>query len=453
MTKLEIRAAAAVGLLYIVRMLGLFMVLPVLPLVAPDIAGATPFLIGVAIGAYGVSQACLQIPLGMLSDRYGRKPIIFAGLAVFVLGSLIAGLSDSVGGIILGRFLQGCGAIASTLLALVSDVTRVEHRGKAMAIVGISIGASFGLALILGPYLATLGGIEAVFLFSAAAGLLGMLVLLTAVPTPLIRTHNPQSNLNIARVTSVLADPGLRRTSVGVFMLHYLLMSSFIVLPGAMRMIGIADEDHHWLYFWLLLGAFVLMTPLMWLSDRPRFTRMLMLVMIGGFVTSTIVLSGAVNYYVVLGAMLLFFMAFNLLEVILPALVSRMAQAGDRGTAMGVYSTAQFAGGAAGGIVGGLLISEWDMAHLMYANAVACGMWFLYAFGMSRPGNYRTVTCPIKESDTASASQVADALLSVQGVVDVALVMEEKLAYLKVDADHYDKNALAAIGASIPARR
>lgn len=446
MTHLEIRSAAAVGLLYVVRMLGLFMVLPVLPLVAEDLAGATPLLIGLALGIYGFSQACLQIPLGLLSDRIGRKKVIFGGLVVFLLGSLVAAMADSIHGIVLGRFLQGCGAIASTLLALVSDVTRVEHRAKAMAIVGISIAASFGLALILGPFIASFGGLSAVFLFCAVGAVLGMVVLIWLLPVPMVRSHNPDVTVDPARIIETLLDPGLLRTTLGVFVLHYLLMSSFIVLPLLMRSTGqIADEDHYLYYFWLLLASFVAMLPFIYLADRKGLSKSMLLVMIVVFLGASISFALVQGYYAILVTMVAFFMAFNLLESVLPALVSKLAPAGRRGTAMGIFSTAQFAGGFFGGVAGGFLLGGWELADVMYANAVICLLWLIATMGMPAAENYRTVTCRLDDHESLSTSEVADALLSVHGVVDVALLEDERLAYLKVDRATWDEAGLSGL--------
>jgi len=446
MTGLEIRSAAAVGLLYVVRMLGLFMVLPVLPLVAEDLDGSTPLMIGLALGIYGFSQACLQIPLGLLSDRIGRKKVIFGGLLVFLAGSLVAAAADSIYGIVVGRFLQGCGAIASTLLALVSDVTRVEHRAKAMAIVGISIATSFGLALILGPLVNNLGGLSAVFLFCAAGAILGIVVLVSFIPRPTVRSHNPEVTIDPARIVESLVDPGLARTTLSIFVLHYLLMSSFIVLPILMQSTGrIADEDHYLYYFWLLLAAFVAMLPFIYLADRKGLSKSMLLAMIAVFLGTSLSFSVVESYYPILITMVAFFMAFNLLESILPALVSKLAPAGRRGTAMGVFSTAQFAGGFFGGVAGGFLLGGWELADLMYANAAICIVWLVATIGMPVAGNYRTVTCRLGDHERLSTSEVADALLSVTGVVDVALLEDERLAYLKVDRATWDEAGLSRL--------
>ncbi len=448
MTAIEVRAAVAIGLLFVVRMLGLFMVLPVLPLVAPELPGATPLLVGLALGIYGLSQACLQIPLGLLSDRIGRKQVIIGGLLIFVIGSVVAALADSVAGIIAGRFLQGCGAIASTLLALASDVTRIEHRSKAMAVIGVSVAGSFGLALILGPLVAQLGGLSAIFWFCAASALIGMVVLWRAVPTPSVHSRNPEALLDRSKLGDVLRHPGLVRTTLGVFFLHYLLMSSFILLPPLLEQVGVARDQLYLYYFWLLLASFVAMLPFIYIADRRGLARPMLLVMIAVFCLASLSFALNVGYYPVLVTLVFFFMAFNLLEAVLPAMVSKLAPAGYRGTAMGVFSTAQFGGGFVGGLVGGMLLMQQETTHLMYVNAAICGFWFLATLGMPAPGNFRTVTCRWSLAAGVGISEVAEELLSVPGVVDVAVLEQEQLAYLKVDSTQWNDAGLDRLGFS-----
>jgi MFS family permease len=382
MNRQEIKATCSIALLYVVRMLGLFMVLPVLPLLADSIDGATPLLIGLALGAYGLSQAVLQIPMGIWSDRFGRKRVIAIGLSIFILGSVIAGLSDNIYGIIFGRFLQGCGAIASTLLALVGDVTRSNNRSKAMAIVGMSIGASFGIALVLGPWISVHFGLDGLFFTTAALGILGLLVL-TTFPSVEINTAESDRTLYLERLGDVLKDSGMMRATFGVFVLHYLLMSSFVVFP--LLMIGTGEikaESHHVYYFTLLLVTFVLMGPLMRLSDKDGYALRIALAMIGTFIAANLVLAFDGSFYSVMIGMVLFFMAFNLLEVVLPAIVSRIAPAGFRGTAMGVYSSAQFAGAFVGGALGGFIAGGWEITYVLWVNALVCLIWIGVTMGL-----------------------------------------------------------------------
>lgn len=447
MNRQEVRTAAAIGLLYLVRMLGLFMVLPVLPIAGRQLSYSTPALIGLALGIYGLSQAILQIPMGLLSDKFGRKNVILAGLLLFIVGSLVAAQSESIYGVIAGRFLQGCGAIASSLLALMSDLTRVDHRAKAMAIIGISIGTSFGLALVVGPFISSIFGLRGVFVFAALAGGLGILVLLTLVPTPRVRTRNLDAVLQTSRIMSVLKDAGLIRTNVGIFMTHYLLMASFTVFPLIFEGTGIIFPDQHAIYYLVtLFVSFVLMSPFMWLSDNSRYSKPILSGAILTWIVSLIWLGSSVTYYSVLAAITLFFMSFNLLEVMLPARVSKIAAAGSRGTAMGVYSSSQFAGIFAGGVVGGMIFSGSDISTLMYVNAVLCSMWLIVSLGLPDLGDIASRTFSYDESVNLPAKELLERLLSIRGVIDVALIEEENIAYLKVDKNTFDDSELAMIG-------
>lgn len=461
MSRLEWQSLLSICLLYVIRMLGLFMVLPVLPLMDSSLPGATPLLIGLALGIYGFFQAVLQIPLGLLSDRIGRKPVIFMGLVIFVAGSIVAGASDSVYGVIAGRCLQGAGAIASTLMALVSDLTRVENRTTAMMMIGISIGGSFALSLVLGPYLGSLFDLSGIFYLTACLGVLGIVVLFGLIPSPQtgssrFRTGNLDSRLMVEKLGDIVKTPNLIRLDGGIFLVHYMLMSSFLAIPQLLRMTGeIQDSEHHLIYLIAISLSFLLMGPFMRLSDKKSYTKPVLLGAILLFVLSsaTFVLEGGL--YVVLVGLFLFFMAFNLLEVSLPSLVSREAPAGARGTAMGIYSTSQFAGAFLGGLLGGWIVQMWGITHLMVVNMLVCSLWLVLFYGMKTPRNLVGRTVYFDKQDTRSAIELLEALSSIEGVEDVVLVGtdkenkdrstgdgEGKVAYLKVDKQKFSDKFL-----------
>ena len=389
MTHLERRTVSSLALLYSFRMLGLFMVLPLLALYAADLPGATPAMLGLALGIYGLSQAVLQIPLGWLSDRVGRKPVIVAGLVVFALGSMVAAQADTAAGIVVGRFLQGAGAIASTVMALVADLTREEQRTKAMAIVGASIGASFAIALVLGPVVAAMGGLQAVFYLTAILALLGIVVVLLRVPTPERLIEHDEVGTRGVHLAQALADRQLLRLNFGVFTLHFILMACFLLLPTQLEdSMGIARDAHWQVYLPALLLSLLGMLPLMRLAEKggrlrevfPAAIALLLLALVGfGFVAS-----GMLFYL----SLWLFFVGFNYLEATLPSLVSKAVFAGGRGTAMGIYSSCQFLGAFAGGAVGGYVLQQWGAQGLLAACLLPGSIClFLFLAGVLVPGD------------------------------------------------------------------
>tara|TARA_R110002049_G_scaffold208811_3_gene379305 strand:+ start:2262 stop:3467 length:1206 start_codon:yes stop_codon:yes gene_type:complete len=387
MTVQERRSVASLALLYCFRMLGLFMVLPLLALYAADLPGSTPVLIGLALGTYGLTQALLQIPLGWLSDQIGRKPVIIAGLLLFALGSVIAAIADSMGGIILGRTLQGAGAIASTVLALVADLTREEQRTKAMAAVGMSIGVSFAVALVLGPVVASVGGLPLVFWFTALLAFIGIAIVLLLVPSaPTIPAENSGATARLGLMRRSLGDAVLLRLNFGVFVLHFILTASFLVVPGLLEQSFGVDRDHHWMvYLPVLVLSLVGMVPLMILAEKGGRLQQMFLLGIALVITATAVLdftSSAVLFY---GALWLFFVGFNYLEATLPSLLSKSVSASGKGTAMGVYSTCQFMGAFAGGAGGGWLLQYFGEYALPGVCLLLAAAWWLLVFRAPAP--------------------------------------------------------------------
>ena len=378
MTPLERRTVGSLALLYSFRMLGLFMVLPLLALYAADMPGATPAMLGLALGIYGLSQAALQIPLGWLSDRIGRKPVIVAGLLVFALGSLVAAQADTAAGIVLGRFLQGAGAIASTVMAMVADLTSEEQRTKAMAIVGASIGASFAVALVLGPLVAASGGLEAVFYLTAVLALSGIAVVLLQVPTPARLIEHEEVGARGVHLARALADRQLLRLNVGVFTLHFILMACFLLVPAILEgALQVPRGDHWQVYLPTLLLSLLGMLPLMRLAEKggrlrevcPTAIALVLVALLGfGFTAA-----GPLFYV----SLWLFFVGFNYLEATLPSLVSKTVFAGGRGTAMGIYSSCQFLGAFAGGAGGGYVLQHWGALGLLALCMVPGIAWLL----------------------------------------------------------------------------
>jgi MFS family permease len=381
MTALERRSVSSLALLYSFRMLGLFMVLPLLSLYSEDLPGATPAMIGLALGIYGLSQAVLQIPFGWLSDRVGRKPIIVAGLMIFAVGSLVAATADSIFGIVLGRAMQGAGAIAGTIMALLADLTRDEQRTKAMAVVGVSIGASFAVALVLGPVIAAMMGLSGVFYVTAILAITGVLVVLFLVPTPgAVRNVHEDTGAIPGLLGRSFRDSALARLNFGVFVLHFILMASFLLVPQLLESTaGIAREQHWQVYLAALFFSVLAMAPMMRTAERGGRPREMFYLGIGLLVLALVILATCSAPVALYLALWLFFTAFNYLEATLPSLVSKTVFAGGKGTALGVYSSCQFLGAFAGGAVGGWLI-QFGSPVMLFAVCISLGaIWFWQA--------------------------------------------------------------------------
>jgi MFS family permease len=445
MTSIERRAVSSLASIYALRMLGLFMILPVFALYAEDLSGVTPMLVGVAIGAYGLTQALLQIPFGMLSDRFGRKPIITIGLLIFALGSVVAAVSDSIYGVILGRAIQGSGAIAAAVMALTSDLTREEHRLKAMAKIGMSIGLSFAVALVLGPLLDRWIGVQGIFWLTAVLALGGILVLYFGVPRVVHSRFHRDTEPVPALFKSVLADTQLLRLDFGILVLHMILTASFVVLPLALRDYAGLSADHHWyVYLPVLLLAVAIMVPFIIIAEAKRRMKQ---VFVGGILTIALAqMTLAFVHTSLIGiviALVIMFAAFNVLEASLPSLVSKAVSADRKGTAMGVYSSSQFFGAFLGGVVGGWLHGVVGLDGVFIFCSISALLWFMVAATMHSPRYLSSYLVRVGEVTEQQAHDIALQMTSVKGVAEALVMPEDGVAYLKVELHALDKEALS----------
>ena len=377
MTAAERRAVTSLAGIYSTRLLGLFLILPVFALYAQTLEGYTPRLAGLALGIYGLTQACLQLPFGIASDRFGRKPVIAAGLLLFAIGSVMAALADSMVGVLIGRALQGAGAVSAAVTALVADLTRETQRTKAMAAIGITVGASFLISIPLGSALNTIVGVSGIFWLTAMLAVAGIFILWLAVPTP-ARAEGRARSPVLRELRVVLRDGALLRLNIGIFALHAALTATFVVLPTALvEQGGLPANEHAALYLPLMLLSALPLFPIISLSERRGWQH-------GVFAGSVLVLSLAqaalsLQNGSLLGigiALLVFFMAFNILEASLPSLVSKMAPVNAKGAAIGVYSTFQFLGAFVGGGGGGWLHQHYDTSAVFAGAALLTGIWF-----------------------------------------------------------------------------
>jgi MFS family permease len=389
MTARERRATTSLASIYGLRMLGMFIILPVFALYAETLPGGRDHvLVGLALGAYGLTQAILQIPFGWASDRFGRKPTIVAGLVVFAAGSFVAAWAPTIGWTIVGRALQGAGAISAAVIALTADLTRHEVRTRAMAVIGMTIGATFALSLILGPVLKGWIGVPGIFAMTGVLALGAIAVLKRGVPEP-DPAHVHPREAGLAAFGKVLADGQLARLNYGIFALHALLMALFVQVPLALRDAGLAPESHWKVYLPVMVASVLLMMPALRAADRPARGKAVFMgaVLVLGIGQAILALSGA-SLVLLAAGLVVFFAAFNLLEASLPSLVSKFAPPAQKGTASGVYSSIQFLGTFIGAAAGG-----WLAQHAGHASVFVFGIgltlvWLAVSASMSAPPAY-----------------------------------------------------------------
>jgi MFS family permease len=433
MTPVEIRATLSLGSIFALRMLGLFLILPVFSVHAVDLRGGDNLaLVGLALGIYGLTQGMLQIPYGMAADRYGRKRVIVIGLVLFALGSFIAAAADDIWLTIVGRFIQGAGAISAAVMALAADLTREEHRTKTMAVIGASIGLVFAVSLVLAPAMYRWIGMAGIFAFIGVLATLAIWIVLKVVPPePPMHVH-AGADLSEASLGAVLRHRELQRLNIGMFILHLAQMAMFIVVPRALVADGgLALESHWMVYLPVVLVSFALMVPPLLAAEKRRRMRGVFLASVALLGIVQIWLAGwATSVWSIGLALLVYFVGFNLLEALLPSLVSRHAPPRAKGTALGVYNTMQALGLFTGGVVGGWLAQQFGAAALYYVNAALILAWLLLAWPMRAPPPVSTRTVPVGAA--VDAARLRAALLGVPGVREAIVVPEQGVAHLQV---------------------
>lgn len=385
MTPLELRASIGLSGIFGLRLLGMFVILPVFAIYAESLPGGNDLtLVGIAIGAYGLTQAILQIPFGWWSDRIGRKPVVYAGLLVFALGSFVAALAPNIYIVILGRVLQGAGAISAAVIAMTADLTRESQRAKAMAMIGSTIGASFALSLIASPWLDRVIGVPGIFAVTGLLALGGIVVMWRLIPD--VPQEPPAPGRALKDFWNVLTDPQLARLNWGIFALHAVLMALFIVVPFSLRDAGLPLAEHWKVYLPVMIGSFVLMLPPVMQAGNPLLLRRWFIVAVALLLAGHLALPWLASNILLLSLfLLLFFVPFNVLEAMLPTLTTRLAPAHAKGTAIGLYSTIQFFGTFLGAAGGGFIYKYWGMTGVVVLDAGLLLIWLILALGMRMP--------------------------------------------------------------------
>ena len=385
MTPLELRASIGLSGIFGLRLLGMFVILPVFAIYAERLPGGDNLtLVGLAIGAYGLTQALLQIPFGWWSDRYGRKPVVYIGLVIFAVGSFVAALAPNIYMVIFGRMLQGAGAISAAVIAMTADLTREDQRAKAMAMIGSTIGVAFALSLVASPWLDRMIGVPGIFALTGILALGAMLVMWRVIPDA--PQNPPAPGRALKDFWHVLTDPQLARLNWGIFALHAVLMALFIVVPFGLRDAGLPLASHWQVYLPVMLGSFVLMMPAVLQAGNPVLLRRWFIASIAVLLIAHLALPWLQGSVWLLSLFLLaFFAPFNALEAMLPTLTTRLAPAHAKGTAIGLYSTIQFFGTFLGASAGGVLYKNWGAIAVIAFDAVLLAIWLILALGMRVP--------------------------------------------------------------------
>ncbi|MCG6970380.1 MAG: MFS transporter [Gammaproteobacteria bacterium] len=450
LTTSEKKAVFSLAGIYALRMMGLFMILPVFSLYADRLDGATPTLIGLAIGIYGLTQALLQIPYGMVSDHIGRKPVIITGLVLFACGSVVAAMSGSITGVIIGRALQGAGAIAATVMALTADLTREENRLGAMAIIGISIGVAFSLSLVLGPIFNNWIGVDGIFWLTGVLALAAVVLVKWVVPNPVSSTFHRDAMTAPEQIRNVLKSAQLLRLNFGVFILHLMLTATFVVVPLALRDYAALAPAKHWeVYLPVMLVSLATMVPFVIIAEKKRRIKQVF-----GAAILTLAIAQLVfmmEHHSLPGivfSLFMFFIAFNVLEATLPSLVAKICSPDQKGTAMGMFSSSQFMGAFFGGMCGGWVYGQFGIQSVFGFCAALAVIWFMVAATMQNPRYLSSHLIKVGQVDEKRARQLVTELTRVTGVAEAIVVIDDGVAYLKVDLHALDREALKQFSAA-----
>ena len=444
MNPAERRASFGLAGIYGLRMLGLFIILPIFALYAEKLPGGeNHMLMGLALGAYGLTQAILQIPAGWMSDRYGRKPIIYGGLVVFAIGSFVAASADNIYWVIVGRAIQGAGAINAAVMALTADLTREEVRTKAMAMIGMTIGITFSLSLILSPLLSNFMGVPGIFALTGVLAFAAMFLVRFVIPNPAITRFHTDTQASGSQFAAVLSNKDLLRLDFGIFSLHAILMSVFMQVPFVLQSNGLAVAQHWQIYLPVMLIAFVLMVPPIIIAEKKaKMKQVFMLAVFLALCAQAMLMFGQHSLWAIAVALLVFFTAFNVLEATLPSLISKIAPLASKGTAMGVYSSVQFPGAFFGAVTGGVLMQKFGGDAVFIFSMGLLALWLLVASTMRPPAAVSTKLYPLGELNAVEGQLLQQQLAQVQGVNEVLVVVAERIACLKVDMQGFDKDAV-----------
>ncbi|WP_227431162.1 MFS transporter [Psychrobacter sp. I-STPA6b] len=449
MNHVEKRAIAGVGGIFALRMFGLFMIVPVFSVYGDQYTHATPFLIGLAVGIYGLGQALFQIPISLAADKFPRKPMILFGLVLFALGGILAATADSIYQVIIGRALAGSGAVSAVLMALLADVTREQTRTKAMATMGLTIATSIMLAFAFGPMFVDVLDISGLFWLTVVLALIAM-ALLAVIPTPVrVLKHNLADKSIGEQLKDVVTIGDLNRLHFGIFALHLTMTAIFVILPQQLSaVLGLNVRQQGYVYLPLLFIGFAIAIPFIIIAEKRKKMRevfiaavALMVIALGGL---ALAYQWGAGIIISLG---LYFIGFNLLEATIPSWISKKAPVANKATAMGLNSSSQFFGAFVGGALGGILLTHspalaWSILALVMATAL------FFIFTIDHPPYLTSATLSIPEN--IDIHRWSQQVMSIDGVDDIVVMDKEGVAYLKVDKHQMDDAARQQLSSLTP---
>ncbi|MES2014028.1 MAG: MFS transporter [Pseudomonadota bacterium] len=443
MSPVEVRATMSLASIYGLRMFGMFSILPIFAIYASTLPEKpSSLMIGLALGAYGLTQALFQLPFGMASDRFGRKPVLYLGLAIFAIGSMVAALAPNIEAVILGRVIQGAGAVSAVVTALLADLTRDEHRTKAMATIGATIGVAFAVSLVGGPLLNQWIGVPGIFAMTGLLTLAAIAVVKFVVPDPVHSHYHSDASAAPAKLKDVLRNVQLLRLNYGIFALHATQMAMFVVVPFAIIKSSGMHENQHWqIYLPVLLASFVLMVPAIIYAEKQSKMKQVFVSAIAIMLVAQLMFSASIqHFWGIVASLTLYFIAFNILEASLPSIISKMAPAAAKGTAMGVYNTSQSLGVFVGGAFGGYLSHAFGFSSVFIFCSLLMFLWLVLAYSMQSPPAVRTKMYTMSETamdmSTENAAVLKGELAKLGGVIEVAVLPQERTVILKLDKMH-----------------
>ncbi len=436
MSSTERRATISLASIYGLRMLGMFLILPIFAIYAQTLEGGqNQTMVGLALGAYGLTQVFLQLPFGIASDKYGRKKVIYVGLVIFVIGSVVAAVGTDIITVIIGRAIQGAGAVSAVVMALVADTTREEHRTKAMATIGATIGVTFALSLVAGPLLNKSIGVSGIFWMTAILALFAIGVVKFLVPDPVNSHFHSDTETAPDKIKDVLRNAQLLRLNFGAFSLHAAQMAMFVVVPFALKETSGMNENQHWLvYLPVLTISFVVMLPAIIYGEKKAKLKPVFIGAVSLMLFAQLLFAGTIHHFWgIVSALFFYFVAFNLLEATLPSLISKMAPAASKGTAIGVHNTAQSFGIFIGAVVGGFLSGNFGFSSVFIFCAVLMSVWLISALGMKTPPSVKTKMYHVEGLNEQQASMLKKVLEKMVGVEEVAVLAQEQTLIVKIN--------------------